>query len=293
MQLAAEHQLKSLLDPAPSDLDGMGFDPYISTLDDIDFSDMDDGHLDLDESSLDLAFLRLPVPSTSGSLAMSSPKELPTHRQQSQVQLRNLQTLNLTSSSTSRSSRDTNSGPRQTSDTPNSPADGIRSWSTQLEELSQVAQRSSVPLDTMLHQSSQLLPRMKDALQSRQSSDASAFPANLMLILVCLTQLVTLFEQCLPSVLGASSTTGSGSADLSLRLGDFRVDRKAQQALQMHIVNKELWGILQVLKMVRRTLLRPDWRNVPKHTHDLLLEDVRVRTVSLVYQMKQKRAHRT
>ncbi|KAF3767986.1 hypothetical protein M406DRAFT_355802 [Cryphonectria parasitica EP155] len=57
----------------------------------------------------------------------------------------------------------------------------------------------------------------------------------------------------------------------------------------MHVVSKELSSMLQVSKLIKQTLRRPEWGNISKRTHDLLLEDLRVRTVTLVYQMKQTR----
>ncbi|KAI0401749.1 hypothetical protein F4802DRAFT_404096 [Xylaria palmicola] len=287
-----QHHLKSMTEPTGSDLDSLGFDPFVSTFDDIGISDMGDGDLELRESSLDLTFPQTTVTPTSDLLAMPSPTQFQSQRHKPQAQLQSMQVLKIASSSSpSQGSRDSDSELKTTSGAPNPPADGIRYWSTQLEALSHAVQRSPIPLDGMLHQSSQLLPRIRDTLQSLQAADALAFPAMLILILICLTQMIALYEQCVPAVLAGSPPAGSGLGDLSLRLGDFQVDRKAQQALQIHIVNKELLEILQVLKIIRQTLLRPEWHSPSKRTHEFLLDDVRVRTVTLVYQMKHKRAH--
>ncbi|KAI0546149.1 hypothetical protein F4679DRAFT_421568 [Xylaria curta] len=284
--------VKSALELTSGDLDNLGFDPFASTFDDIDISDMGDGDLELGESSLNLTFPQTTVTPTSVFITTSSPTHLQSQRHKSQAPPQSMQGLRIASSSSaSRRSHDSDSELKTTSDAPNSLADGIRYWSTQLEALFHAVQRSPIPLDGTLHRSSQLLPRIRETLQSLQSADALTFPAVLVLILVCLAQMITLYEQCVPSVLAGSLSAGSGSCDLSLLLGDFQVDRKAQQALQIHIVNKELLEILQVLRIIRQTLLRPEWHSTSKRTHDLLLDDVRVRTVTLVYQMKHKRAH--
>ena len=43
-----------------------------------------------------------------------------------------------------------------------------------------------------------------------------------------------------------------------------------------------------VPKIIKQTLLQPDWNSISKRTHDLLLEDLQVRTKTLMYQIKQK-----
>ncbi|KAI0428164.1 hypothetical protein F5Y09DRAFT_332755 [Xylaria sp. FL1042] len=286
-----QHHVKSVLEPTGGDLDNLGFDPFLSAFDDIDISDIGDGDLELRESSLDLTFPQTTVPPTSGLLTIPSVTQVQSQRHKPQAPLQSMQGLSIASSSTSQRSHDSDSELKTTSDAPDSPVHGIRYWSTQLEALSHAVQRSPIPLDETLHQSSQLLPRIRETLQSLQSANALTFPVILVLILICLTQMIALYEQCVPSVLAGCPSAGSGLGDLSLLPGDFQVDRKAQQALHMHIVNKELLEILQVLKIIRQTLLRPEWHSTSKHTHDLLLDDVRVRTVTLVYQMKHKRAH--
>ncbi|RYP52220.1 hypothetical protein DL768_002539 [Monosporascus sp. mg162] len=282
-----QQEFKSLLDNTGSELDSLGFDLLISASDDIDFSDMDDGHFEVGECPPDLAFPRLAVAQSSRSSPTASQKHIQPQQQQSQLQFQSTQLFNTPSSSTSQSYQDSNCGLSQTAGTASSPTDGVRYWITQLEELSCTLQKSPIPLDGILHHSSQLLPRIREALRSLHSADVSSSATSLILILVCLTQTATLFEHCVPSVLAGRST--AGSSDLSLRLGEFQVDRKAQQALQMHIVSKELSNMLQVSKLIRQTLLRPEWRSFSKRTHDLLLKDLQVRTVTLVYQMKQKR----
>ncbi|KAI1410586.1 hypothetical protein F5Y13DRAFT_202061 [Hypoxylon sp. FL1857] len=288
-QQQQQQQFKSLLDNTGSRLDSLDFDPLISTFDDIDFSDMDDGDFEVGECPLDLAFPRLADGQSLRSPLRTSQNHIqPQHQQpQPQPQLQTTQLFNTLSSSTSLSYQDSNCGLGQTADTPSSPPDDVRHWTTQLEELYRTLQKSPVPLDGMLHHSSQLLPRIREALRSLHSADVSSSATSLILILACLSQAVTLFEQCVPSVLSARSATGSG--DLSLRLGEFQVDRKAQQALQMHIVSKEVLSMLYVSKLIRQILLRPEWSNISKRTHDLLLEDLQGRTVTLVYQMKQRR----
>lgn len=276
-----------LVDNTGSELDSTGFDPLILTFDDINFSDMEDEQYEVGESPIDLSFPRLAVAQSSRSSPTTSQDHRQAQLQPSQVQFQTTQLFNAPSSITLQSYQNSNIQFAQTADTLNSSSEGVQHWTTQLEELSRTLQKSPIPLDGMLHHSSQLLPCIREALHSLHSADAASCATSLILILVCLTQAITLFEQCVPSVLGGRFT--AGSSDLSLRLGAFQVDRKAQQALQMHIVSKELSSILQVANMIKQTLLRQEGRNVCKRTHDLLLEDLQVRTVTLVYQMKQKK----
>ncbi|KAK4031540.1 hypothetical protein C8A01DRAFT_42016 [Parachaetomium inaequale] len=309
-----QQQQKSLLlldNNTNSDLDSLGFDPLISTFDDIDFYDMGDEPLEIGEWALDPAFPRLSVAqSSSRSSPPASPRHIIQPRQQQQQEQSPSQPPPQTAAQqlsaapfplASQGSQDSSScGLSQAAGTPDpSPADGVQVWATQLEKLSRTLQQSPIPLDGMLRHTSQLLARIREALQPLLYSGAAApdrdpSPSSataLMLILVCLAQAVALFEQCVPAVLAGRSPGGAGpnAADLSLRLGEFQVDRRAQQALQLHVVGKEVAGLLHVSRLIRQALLRPEWRDVPKRTHDLLLEDVQVRTVTLIYQIKQRR----
>ncbi|TEY23433.1 hypothetical protein BOTCAL_1482g00010 [Botryotinia calthae] len=282
-----QQQSKTLAENTSSELDSIGFDPLMSTFDDINFSDMEDEQHEFEESPLDLSFPRLAVAQASRSSPTTSQNQLQPQLNPSQVRSQAMQAFNTPPSLTLQSYQNSNNGFVQTADTISLSTEGVQLWTTQLEELSRTLQKSPIPLDGMLHHSSQLLPCIKEAVHSLHSADVSSSSTSLILILICLTQAITLFEQCVPSVLGGRLT--AGSSDLSLRLGDFQVDRKAQQALQMHIVSKELSSILQVSNLIRQALLRQEWRSVSKRTHELLLEDLQVRTVTLVYQMKQKK----
>ncbi|KAI1359988.1 hypothetical protein F5Y08DRAFT_331875 [Xylaria arbuscula] len=282
-----QDQFKSLLANNGSDLDLLGFDPLISTFDDIDFSEMNDGNLEVEGCPIDLDFPQLSVEQSSRPPSTTSHKSPELQQQPSQMALRSRQ-FEMMPSSTMQTDQDSNYGTQQTGGKHNPSKNDVQYWTTQLENLSRAVEGSAIPLDGMLHHSSQVLPRAKEALQSLQLAEGSSSSTNLILILVCLTQMAALFEHCVPAVLAGRSATGS--SDLALRLGDFQVDRRAQHALQMHVVSKELSSMLQILKLIKQTLLRADWSHIPKRTHDVLLEDLRVRTVMLVYQMKQKRA---
>ncbi|KAI0817159.1 hypothetical protein GGR55DRAFT_619256 [Xylaria sp. FL0064] len=283
-----QHQVKSVIDTTGSELDSLCFDPFVPTFDEIDFSDIDDGHFELIESSLDLAFPQLNVAQSSGTSPTTSQKDVEV---QPQRQLQKTQLSSVSTSSTPQNSQHSCSEPRQASAMADSSVDcGVQFWTAQFETLSQTLQTPPILLDRMLHHSSQLLPRVREALPSLHSAKASSFTTTLILILVCLAQSITLFEQCVPSMLAECSMT-NGSNSLSLRLGAFQVDRRAQQALQMHIVSQELSSMLQVLKIIRQMLVRSEWNSTSKRTHSLLLEDMRARTVRLVYQMKQRMAH--
>ncbi|KAI1468201.1 uncharacterized protein F4812DRAFT_358266 [Daldinia caldariorum] len=269
-----------LLDNISDDLQSPGFDPLISNFEDIDFSDIDDNHFEVIGTSLDLTFPRFVTP--------PSPRVSPTQQQQQQQQqqLHATQLFGTSSSTTTSASSYQGPGSGQTPSTPYSSGGDVNYWTAQLDELSRRPHKSPMPLDEVLHQSSQFLPRVTEALRTLPSADPLP-STHMILILVCLTQVITFFEQCMPSVICGLATGGS-SGDLSLHLGAYQVDREVQQALQMHIVGRELSSVLQVSKLIKQTLLQPDWNNIPKRTHDLLLEDLQVRTKTLMYQIKQK-----
>lgn len=264
------------LDTITDELASPAFDPLIANFDDIDFSDIDDGHFEAIATPLDLTFARL-------SNSESPQASIPQHQHQQTQQL-----LDNTSSSTSSPSYQ-DSTRSQSTGTPSSTNGDVNFWTTQLEELSQKPHKSPIPLDETLHHSSQLLPRVSEALRALSSTDSvSSTATQLILILVCLTQAISLFEQCIPSIIGGDSGANGSSSTLSLHLGAYQVDREVQQALQMHVVGRELSSILQVSKVIKQMLLQSDWSGVSRRTHGLLLEDLQVRTKTLVYQMKQK-----
>lgn len=275
------------LDNIGSELHNPGFDPLTSMFHDIDFSDIDDRYFEVGETSPDPAFPGL----TTTQCPPTSPTQPQGHIQPQQrnpeLQIQTTKTFDTPSSTTTQSYQDSGVVLHPTTSTPSSLTDGTRYWTTQLEELSRTPHESPIPLDLMLHHSSRLLPRVAEALGSHHSADVSSSATNLILILVCLIQVIALFEQCIPSILEGRYTTGA--SHLSLRLGEFQIDREAQQALQMHVVNKELSTILRVSKLIRQTWLRPEWCGVSKSTHGLLLDDLQVRTKTLVYQMTRKR----
>ncbi|KAI1660479.1 hypothetical protein F4813DRAFT_350074 [Daldinia decipiens] len=277
-----KHSVASMsLDNIGDELQGPSFDPLISNFEDIDFSDIDDNYFEVIGTRLELTFPRLIT-------SHQSPRASPSRQQQPQPQQQQLHTTQLfgTSSSTTTTSSYQGHGSEQTPGTPHSSGGDVNYWTTQLEELSRRPHKSPMPLDEVLHQSSQLLPRVTEVLRALSLADPLS-STHMILILVCLTQVITFFEQCMPSVICGLENTGS-SGDLSLHLGAYQVDREVQQALQMHIVGKELSTVLQVSKLIKQTLLQPDWNSVSKRTHDLLLEDLQVRTKTLMYQIKQK-----
>ena len=271
-------------DNTGSELDRLMFDPHISTSDDIDFSSINDLHFEVEDDSLDLAFPRLVATQTPLFSPITSQTHIEPPQQRSQPRLEITKSSSTSSSTTSQGFEDSNGGLSQASSMPSPSPDVVHYWTAQLEELCQTLQKSPVPLDGMLRISSQLLPHTSEVLRSLHSAHVPSFATSLLLILVCLAQAVTLFEQCVPSVLSDRPT--AGSSDLSLRLGEFQVDRKAQQMLQIHIVSKELSSMLQVFKLIRQTLSRPEWCNASKRTHNMLLEDLQVRIETLLYQIK-------
>ncbi|KAH8193950.1 hypothetical protein TruAng_011887 [Truncatella angustata] len=267
----------ALLDSMSNEVRSPGFDPLISDFDDIDFSYIDDSQFETDRTSEDLSLPQL-VSSQHSRASLSR------HQPGQPQQISTTQFLSTSNSSRTSSYQSSNSSQ---ANTPQPLGADLSFWTAQLEEISHRTHNSPIPLDEMLHHSSRLLPRVNEALRAFPPADSSPFPTHIMLILICLTQTIALFEQCIPSVICGSNKTGP-SGDLPLHLGAFQVDREVQQALQMHVVGKELATILKMTNIIKQMLLRPEWNGICKHTHRLLLEDLQARTKTLVHQMKQK-----
>jgi hypothetical protein len=108
----------------------------------------------------------------------------------------------------------------------------------------------------------------------------------LLMILLCVTQTIALFEQCILSVIhGAAS---SATKDIALHLGAYKVDREAQQALQRHLVTKELARIHHVAKLAKQVLQQPELTRVSKRIHCLLLDDLQAQANSLAHLVEDK-----
>ncbi|KAF1949856.1 hypothetical protein CC80DRAFT_497199 [Byssothecium circinans] len=194
----------------------------IRDLDDMDFEDMQPTLLDTDFA------LNIPFPPL-----IHSPFTRPSTQQKHQA----LHSGD-TASSTARSSKVPDAQVLTS-------ATDLHTWTTLLEQLSRPPDPSPMPLDTLLHTTSTLLPRALRTLHALPPEPARLTP--LLLILLCLRQAIALFEQCSPS----------GTADLVLRLGAFQVDGEVQEALQKHIVGKELARMLHVTKVARKVLQLP------------------------------------
>ena len=257
-----QHDLGSL-DPS-REPPGPGFGSLIGDLGDMDFGDVHSTLLDV-ESPLNMVFPQL----------IRSPSPRPSTQQQRQAR----PPIDTAPSTPIYPHSTTSKLP----DAMHSVSD-VNSWTTLLEKLSPTPYRPPIALDELLHNSSTLLPRVTQALRSLPSDSSCMAP--LILILLCLTQTISLFEQCIPSVI--HGLAACGSRDLSLHLGAFQVDREAQQALQKHIVGKELSRILHVSKLVKQALQQPGLVSVPKRTHSLLIDDLQVRIKSLVYLVKER-----
>lgn len=160
----------------------------------------------------------------------------------------------------------------------------VMRWTVALENLSRASSSSPIALDELFHHSSVLLPRATEALSSLPSDPSSMTP--FILILLCLTQTIVLFEQCIPTAI--SSLQSCGPQDISLRLGAFQVDREAQQALQRHIIGKELSRILNVCKLMQQALRQPSIASLPKRTHTVLLDDLHLRIKALASLVMKK-----
>jgi hypothetical protein len=160
----------------------------------------------------------------------------------------------------------------------------IHSWTHLLGKLSQSGNTSLVALDELLQHSSTLLPRPIRALQSFPCGPSCMTP--LLMMLICVTQSIALFEQCIPSV--TRGLASNRSRDITVRLGAYQVDTQAEQALQKHLVTKELSRIHHKGTLARQLLQQPGLKNVSKRTHFLLLDDLQARAKSVVYLVKEK-----
>lgn len=218
----------------------------IRDVDDMDFEDIQSTLLE-DDPLLDMNFPQfLPSPSPR------SPTQ----------QRRQTHPSSDTSPSTSSSSRFPDTAP---------PPSPIQTWTILLEQLSRAPNPSPIPLDTLLHTTSTLLPRATHALRSLPTDMSCLTP--LILIILCLTQAIALFEQCLPAVVRGLAAA-SGPRDMALRLGAFQVDREVQAALQRHIVGRELARILHVVQRARRVLRNPGLGGAEKRVHGVVVEDL-------------------
>lgn len=280
----------TLLDNISIELPSLGFDALLSNFEDSDFRYIDDSQFDLIETPSDLTYAQAPVfdhPSPQipafQQLEHHQPRQDAYSKQAYQSPLSSTPTPNEPTS---------DSGGQVISKEPSCSTSDVSFWAAQLEELSRRPQTSPIPLDEMLHHSSQLFPRVAEALQKTPPpADEPPSSTNLILILVCLTQTVDLFERCVPPLLSSAAGAAGTPNDLSLRLGAYQVDRKVQQALQVHVVAGELSKVLGLCGLVRRALSRPGWPAAAAglgRAHSLLLEDLQARTRALAYQMKQK-----
>jgi hypothetical protein len=257
--------------------------PVISALGDVDFSYIDENQFDIIGSPADMIF----PPLASCPDPQSSSPQFQQHHPKQQEKPLQLHAPHLLKDSTPTIGTLSCEGSNSSSGgTPIPYRADVNYWTTQLEELSQRACSSPIPLDEMLHYSSQLLPQVGEALRAAPPGELPTSPTHLVLILVCLTQTVALFEQCFSSIISGLAEPGS-SSDISVRLGAFQVDREVQQALQVHVVGRELLAMLRVCKLVKQTMHLPDWNGTFERTHSLLLEDLQARTRTLACQVKQ------
>jgi hypothetical protein len=218
-----------------------GSGSIIQDLDDIDFDDIQSTLLE-DDALLDMNFPQL-LPSPPPQLQI--PQQLHNHP----------------TSETSASTTSLSGVPDKAEPAPSL----IQTWSSLLEQLSRTSSPSHVPLDTLLHTTSTLLPQATHTLTSLSADQCCLTP--LILIILCLSQVVSLFEQC-------RVETSGGPSSLSLRLGDFQIDREVQAALQRHVVAKELVRMLHVVQTIRQLLKNPTLAGAEKKAHGVVADDL-------------------
>lgn len=159
----------------------------------------------------------------------------------------------------------------------------MASWVKHISDLNEKLSQSPLPLDEVLSANAHLLQSIPSALQWLPSDGSHL--STVLIILICLTQILTLFEQCIHS--SSAKAPSQDKAGLTLQLGAFKVDMESQHGLQMHIVCKELMRVLEVGKSVRAALQRPQGGlGSQSRTYVALIEDVQRRVRVLVYFVK-------
>jgi hypothetical protein len=131
---------------------------------------------------------------------------------------------------------------------PSKPIDshGTKHLTIYIHDLSQKLSESPLALDEVLGASTFYLQSI-DATISKLPDDPSRM-SILLMIIICLTQILALFEECIcPSTttLQFDATTGP-----TLRLGNYQVDPDSQRRFRVHIVREHLVRLFNVAKNV-------------------------------------------
>ncbi|KAF2756232.1 hypothetical protein EJ05DRAFT_540002 [Pseudovirgaria hyperparasitica] len=161
----------------------------------------------------------------------------------------------------------------------------VGSWIQRVESLSNKSTTKGPPLDELLRLSQALLPSMSNVLKCHNVFSNPI--STLLLVIVCLSQTLTLFERS--SHASEQDTQTKERPSVLLHLGGFQVDSEAQKMLQTHVMNKELSKMMEIVgevnKVVRDLGLAED--EALSNTHELLLDDIRVRIETLVCSLKE------
>lgn len=161
----------------------------------------------------------------------------------------------------------------------------VSSWIKRIENLSNQYISHGPPLDELLRLSQALLPGVQYALDYQKPfADTSS---TLLLVSVCLSQLLVLFER---SALAPSNDLQSNSSPgVLLHLGGFQVDTEAQRVLQAHVVSKQMANILAVTASVTEIMANEGSGSPlgPKTTLELLVEDVKGRAGKLMSRLRE------
>ena len=151
---------------------------------------------------------------------------------------------------------------------------------TNIHDLSQKLSQSPLALDEVLSISTSYLQSI--------DSDIATLPADpsrmatVLMIIICLTQVLALFEECIsPSTAKTLFDITSGPA---LLLGSFQVDLESQRQIRIHIVREALMRVFNVARDLLRALQqRPAAAGPQNQTYLTLVADVQRRVRFLAH----------
>ncbi|PVI00655.1 hypothetical protein DM02DRAFT_671864 [Periconia macrospinosa] len=154
---------------------------------------------------------------------------------------------------------------------------------TRIHELSQKLSQSPLALDEILSANAFYLQIIESNIINIPT-DPSRMSIILMMI-ICLTQVLTLFEECIKP--GAEKTIFDMENGPILLLGSFQVDLESQRQIRIKIVQKELKRIFSVAGGLTRVLQQhPIAVGLQDHTYRTLLADIQKRVQFLVQIVK-------
>ena len=190
--------------------------------------------------------------------------------------------------SQSLSSASSGISPTETSliNSPTNHNQSVADWITHIDDLNKKLCQSSLALDDLLSTNSFHLQRIHSELD-KIPSDGSRI-SIILAIVICLTQVLTLFEQSMNPNTMKTLFGGTTSLSPALLLGSFRVDLESQRQILVQIVCKELTGVFGVAKDLKAAIMQSSGASGGQsRIYITLVEDVQKRVQLLVNILKQ------